>query len=423
MTLSFWFIVVAIVCLLALSAFFSGSETALTAVSRARIMSMEKSGNTNAGLVMRLMGIQERLIGSLLLSNNLVNILASSLATSLFISNFGELGVVYATIGMTILVVIFAEVLPKSWAIANTEKFALTVAPVVSILVRILGPITDVVTKIVRSVLKMFGVNLDDRSLSLSGYEELRGTVDVLNRDGSVHREDHYMVGGLLDLHELELSDIMVHRTAMTSIDADDSSEKIVEQILESPYTRFPVWEGENDNIIGVIHGKDMLRAIASGKFNIKNFDVRKTMADPWFVPDTTTLQDQLKAFLRRQAHIALVVDEYGEMEGLVTLEDILEEIVGEIADEHDEELPGLDIQLDGSVIVEGTLPIRDLNRALDWELPDEEATTVAGLVIHEAQMIPEEKQTFTFHGKRFVVLKREKNRVVQLRIRNVSGI
>ncbi len=422
MTLSFWLILLAIVCLLALSAFFSGSETALTAVSRARIMAMEKSGDKSAGLVMRLLGTQERLIGSLLLSNNLVNIFASALATSLFISMFGELGVVYATIGMTILVVIFAEVLPKSWAIANTEKFALTVAPVLNVLVTILGPITDVVTKIVRKVLRLFGVNLDEKSLSLTGYEELRGTVDVLNRDGAVHNEDRYMVGGLLDLHEMELSDIMVHRTAMTSIDANDNSEKIVEQILESPYTRFPVWEGENDNIIGVIHGKDMLRAIAGGKFNVKKFDVRKTMADPWFVPDTTTLQDQLKAFLRRQAHIALVVDEYGEVEGLVTLEDILEEIVGEIADEHDEDVSGLDIQLDGSVIVDGTLPIRDLNRALDWELPDEEATTVAGLVIHEAQMIPDEKQTFTFHGKRFVVLKREKNRVVQLRIRNVSG-
>ena len=422
MTISFWFVLIAIVFLIALSAFFSGSETALTAVSRARILSMQKAGNKRAGLVMSLLGIQEKLIGTLLLSNNLVNIFASALATSLFISLFGELGVIYATLGMTVLVVIFAEVLPKSWAIANSENFALTVAPAVNLLVRALGPITDIITKTVRGVLRLFGVDLDDKSFAVTGYEELRGTVDVLNRDGAVHRDDRNMVGGILDLHELELSDIMVHRMAMTSINADDKPEEIVEQILESPHTRIPVWEGENDNIVGVIHGKDMLRALANGKYNTKKFNIRKTMVAPWFVPDTTTLQDQLNAFLRRQAHFALVVDEYGEVEGLVTLEDILEEIVGEIADEHDEEVSGLDLQPDGSVIVEGTLPIRDLNRALDWDLPDEEATTVAGLVIHEAQMIPDEKQTFTFHGKRFVVLRREKNRVVKLRIRKISG-
>ncbi len=385
-------------------------------------MSLEKAGNKRAKLVMYLLGIQEKLIGSLLLSNNLVNILASALATSLFIKLFGELGVVYATIGMTVLVVIFAEVLPKSWAIANAERFALAVAPIVNGLVKILGPITNIVTAIVRWVLRLFGVDLSQNGSFLSGHDELRGTVDVLSRDGVMAKDDRDMMGGVLDLHELEISDIMVHRTAMTSIDVDEKPEDIVAQILESQHTRFPVWEGETDNIIGVIHGKDMLRALAAGKYNIKKFNLKKTMVEPWFVPESTTLQDQLNAFLKRQAHIALVVDEYGEVEGLVTLEDILEEIVGEIADEHDEELSGLEPQVDGSVIVEGILPIRDLNRALDWELPDEEATTIAGLVIHEAQMIPNEKQTFTFYGKRFVVLRREKNRIMEIRIRNLAG-
>ncbi len=422
MTFSVWFILVAIVFLLGLSAFFSGSETALTAVSRARIIALEKSGNKRAKLVLYLVGIQEKLLGSLLLSNNLVNILASALATSLFITFFGEIGVVYATIGMTILVVIFAEVLPKSWAIARAERFALAVAPTVHVIVKILGPITNIVTLIVRKVLKLFGVDLSDQTSFLSGHDELRGTVDVLSREGAVAKDDRDMMGGVLDLHELEISDIMVHRTAMTSINADDKPEHIVEQILASPHTRLPVWERENDNIIGIIHAKDMLRSLASAKYNVKRFRVRKTMVAPWFVPDSTSLQDQLNAFLKRQAHIALVVDEYGEMEGLVTLEDILEEIVGEIADEHDEELFGLKAQVDGSVIVDGTLPIRDINRALDWNLPDEEATTIAGLVIHEAQMIPNEKQTFTFHGKRFVILTREKNKIVQLRIRSLSG-
>ncbi|MEL6784857.1 MAG: HlyC/CorC family transporter [Pseudomonadota bacterium] len=419
--MTLWLTLLAVICLIGLSAFFSGSETALTAVSRARIASMEKAGNRRAQLVLRLIDIQEKLLGSLLLSNNLVNILASALATSLFIGLFGDVGVIYATFGMTVLVVIFAEVLPKSWAISNTEKFALTVAPIVNIIVLVFGPITNVITTIVRRVLRVFGVDLDEDSSPLSGHEELRGTVDVLHGDGGVAKDDRDRVGGVLDLHELELSDIMVHRTAMLSVNADDAPEALVEEILSSSRTRLPVWEKETDNIIGIVHAKDTLRALSSLNYDTSQFNIRQTMAEPWFVPESTSLQAQLNAFLQRQAHIALVVDEYGEVEGLVTLEDILEEIVGEIADEHDEELSGLYPQIDGSVVADGSLPIRDINRALDWDLPDEEATTVAGLVIHEAQMIPEEKQTFTFYGKRFVVLRREKNRITSLRIRNLA--
>ena len=418
MMISLWLTGITVLCLLGMSAFFSGSETALTAVSRARIHSLEMAGNQRAKLVSHLISIQERLIGSLLLSNNLVNILASALATSLFITLFGDLGVVYATLGMTVLVVIFAEVLPKSWAISNSERFALTVAPLVNVVVIVFGPVTRIVTAIVRRVLGWFGVNLDEANLDLSGHDELRGTVDVLNRDGAVAKDDRDRVGGVLDLHELEIEDVMVHRTVMASINADDEPEEIVRQILASPYTRLPVWREENDNIIGVIHAKDMLRALAANKYNIKKFNIINTMVEPWFVPESTTLQDQLNAFLRRQAHIALVVDEYGEVEGLVTLEDILEEIVGEISDEHDEEISGLAAQVDGSVIVEGTLPIRDLNRATDWSLPDEEANTVAGLVIHEAQMIPTMGQVFSFHGFRFEVMERVGNRITQLKIR-----
>ncbi len=423
MTLSLWLIPLAILFLIALSGFFSGSETALTAVSRARIHAMEKTGDQRAALVSYLISIQERLIGALLLSNNLVNILASALATSLFITLFGDFGVVFATIAMTVIVVIFAEVLPKSWAISNPDRFALFVAPVVNVIVVVFGPLTSVVSAIVRRILRVFGINLDADSSPLSGHDEVRGTVDVLNRDGVVAKADRDRLGGVLDLHELELSDIMVHRTVMTSIDADEKPEDLVQQILNSQHTRIPVWEGEADNIIGIAHAKDVLRSLSAQKFSFKKFDIRSIIAEPWFVPESTSLQSQLNAFLRRQAHIALVVDEYGEVEGLVTLEDILEEIVGEISDEHDEDISGLEVQTDGSVIVDGSLPIRDLNRALDWELPDEEATTVAGLVIHEAQMIPDEKQTFTFYGKRFVILDREKNRVTRLRIRNVRGV
>jgi Mg2+/Co2+ transporter CorB len=225
-------------------------------------------------------------------------------------------------------------------------------------------------------------------------------------------------LGALFDLHELEVSDVMVHRLHMRSVNADDPPETVVCEILQSPHTRMPLWRGSLDNIVGVLHAKDLLRALNDVGNDFSQIDVMKIAAKPWFVPDTTTLQDQLAAFLRRKTHFAVVVDEYGEVEGLVTLEDIIEEIVGEIADEHDIDMQGVKQEADGSVVVDGSVPIRDLNRALDWQLPDDEAVTIAGFVIHETQSIPDEKQAFTFHGKRFVVMKRERNRITRIRIR-----
>jgi Mg2+/Co2+ transporter CorB len=420
MTLEYWILLAAILVLIVFSAFFSGSETALTAASRARMHSLAKGGDRRAGMVNALIAKRDRLIGALLIGNNLVNILASALATSVFLKLFGDTGIAIATIAMTVIVVIFAEVMPKSWAIARPDPFALAVAPLVNIAVAVLSPFASFTTFVVRQILRLFGVHLDANFSLLSAHDELRGAVELLHREGSVVKDDRYRLGGILDLHELEVSDIMIHRTKMQSINCDDRPEDVIRQILDSPYTRLPVWKNESENIVGIVHAKDVLRFMGSRE-DVSRFDVMKIAARPWFVPETTTLQDQLNAFLRRKAHIALVVDEYGEVKGLVTLEDILEEIVGEIADEHDIELTGVQTQADGSVIVDGSVPIRDVNRALDWELPDDEATTVAGLVIHEAQMIPEEKQAFTFYGKRFVVMRREKNRITQLRIRNLQ--
>jgi Mg2+/Co2+ transporter CorB len=226
---------------------------------------------------------------------------------------------------------------------------------------------------------------------------------------------------GLEVLAELEVSDVMVHRMAMRSINVDDPAEAIVKQMLASPHTRMPLWQGSLDNIVGVLHAKDLLRELSEAGNDYTKLDIMKLAMKPWFVPDTTTLQDQLSAFLRRKSHFAIVVDEYGEVEGLLTLEDILEEIVGNIADEHDVEVQGVRQEADGSVVVDGSVPIRDLNRALGWSLPDEEATTIAGLVIHEAQSIPKERQAFTFHGKRFVVMKRDKNRITRLRVKPIG--
>jgi Mg2+/Co2+ transporter CorB len=269
-----------------------------------------------------------------------------------------------------------------------------------------------------RQILGMFGLTVTRTAPRRSAEDELRGTLEVLRRDTTFVKADRDRMGGLLDLAELEVSDVMIHRTAMRMVDADAPPEAVVREILQSPYTRVPVWRISNDNIVGVVHAKDLLRALHEVGNDFSKIDVLKVASKPWFVPDTTDLREQLNAFLRRKAHMAIVVDEYGEVEGLVTLEDIIEEIVGEIADEHDIEIQGVRQQADGSILVDGSVPIRDLNRALDWTLPDDEATTIAGLVIHEAQSIPEEKQAFTFHGKRFVVLKREKNRIVRLRVK-----
>ena len=422
MNLEMWLTLAAIVVLIALSFLFSGTETGVTAVSRARLHSLANSGDKRATVVERLIERRDRLVGALLIGNNLVNILASALATSLLLSIFGQSGVIYATIAMTVTLVIFSEILPKSWALAKPEQFALFVSPFARLVVLLFGGLSTGANWIVRHLLSLFGVSLARDDSMLSAHEELRGTVAVLHREGSVVKQDRDRMGGLLDLHELEVSDIMIHRTNMRMVNADDPPETLVREILQSPHTRMPLWKGTTENIVGVIHAKDLLRALNEVGNDFAKIDIMKVASKPWFVPDTTSLQDQLNAFLRRKSHFAIVVDEYGEVEGLVTLEEIIEEIVGEIADEHDVEMQGVKQEADGSVVVEGSVPIRDLNRALDWNLPDEEATTIAGLVIHETQSIPEEKQAFTFHGKRFIVMKRDKNRITRIRIRPAEG-
>ena len=273
-----------------------------------------------------------------------------------------------------------------------------------------------------RPLLALFGLEIQRIAQRRTPEEEFRGAVAEFTRETTVVKAERDRFGGLLDLSELEVTDVMVHRTAMRMLDADEPSIDLLRQVLSSPYTRMPIWRGATDNIVGILHAKDLLRAVQEAGGDFSAVDVVKVASRPWFVPDTTALNDQLAAFLRRKAHMALVVDEYGELEGLVTLEDIIEEIVGDIADEHDIAVQGVKKETDGSVVVDGTVPIRDLNRALDWRLPDDWATTIAGLVIHEAQSIPDEKQAFTFHGKRFVVLKREKNRIARLRIRAIDA-
>ncbi|TNE67545.1 MAG: HlyC/CorC family transporter [Alphaproteobacteria bacterium] len=417
----FWITSGIIFVLLCLSGMFSGSETALTAASRARIHHLAKSGDKRAERVSRLTDDPERLIGAILLGNNLVNILASAMATSLFLSVLGENGVYFATAVMTALVLIFSEVLPKSYAIANPDRTALSVAFFIQIIVSLFAPVVALVQKIVRFTLRIFGIDISNVESVLTAHEEIRGAIDLHRQEGGLVKEDTRMLGSILDLDDVTIEDVMIHRKNMQAVDVNLSADDIITTVVRSPYTRLPVYDGDPENIVGVLHSKDVLRALRRAGGQMNRFNVKRIMIKPWFVPETTSLKEQLNAFLERKVHFALVVDEYGAIQGLVTLEDILEEIVGDIADEHDFDVPGVQPQADGSVIVEGTVTIRDLNRMFEWHLPDEEATTIAGLVIHEAETIPIVGKVFIFHGFQFEVTARRRNQVTGLRVRKIA--
>lgn len=421
MTLDIGLIIAAIVLMLALSAFFNASETALTAASRARMHALDQEGNPKARLVNRLLRQPEKLIGAVLLGNTLVDILAASLASGLAVLLIGPAGVAYATAIMTILIVIFSAVLPKTYALAFAESVALFVAPIMRVMIALLNPLTTAIQLVVRLILKLTPTRRDDNANILAAHEEIRGTIELKTIGGAVAKDDAAMLGGVLDLRSLQVLDIMVHRTKMQTISVDDAPERIIDEVLKGQYTRVPLWKDEPENIVGVLHTKDLLAALASAGWDVSKIDVASVAAPPWFVPDTTSVADQLNAFLRRKAQLALVVDEYGEVQGLITLEDILEEIVGQIADEHDVQDAAIRQQPDGSVNVDGTVAVRDLNRQMDWDLPDEEATTIAGLVIHEAQTIPEPGQAFTFYGYRFEILRKSRNKITAMRIRPVA--
>jgi len=425
---AFWLTSGAILLLLVLSAFFSGSETALTASSRGKLRAQADKGSKGAEMALQITEDNERLIGSVLLGNNMVNILAASLATALFTKLFGESGVALATLVMTLLVLVFAEVLPKTYAITNSEAAASLVAPVIRIVVKVFSPLVSAVRFFVRGVLRLFGIKTDPDSHILAVREEIAGALYLGHSEGVVEKEDRDRILGALDLSERTVEEIMLHRSGIEMIDAESEPADILRQCLESNHTRLPVFRDDPENIVGMIHAKDLLRALykrmsgpeaASLAAALEDFDLSEVTMKPYFIPDTTSLDDQMRQFLRRRTHFALVVDEYGSLKGLITLEDILEEIVGEITDEFDPDAdhPILKAE-DGQYLIDGAMTIRDLNRATDWNLPDDEANTVAGLVIHEAQMIPTVGQVFSFHGFRFEVTARKDNRITKLKIR-----
>ena len=404
--------------LLALSAFFSAAETALTGASRARMHQLERDGDRAARRVNTLISDQETMIGSVLLGNNLINILASSLATEVLTRAIpGAWGVAVATGLMTVLVLVFAEVLPKTLAILRSDDVARWLSAPTLVVVRLAGPVINAIQWVIRRTLGLFGVRMGMEMDVLAAHEEIRGAVEYHHSEGLVETRDRYMLGGVLDLAEMDVGEVMVHRKAISMIDGDLAPREILAEVLASAHTRLPIYREDPENIVGVLHAKDLLQALAKVDGDIDGLDIGGIIREPWFIPETTSLKDQLATFLKRQSHFALVVDEYGALKGLVTLEDILEEIVGEIEDEHDVAVPGVRPGPDGSVMVDGSVTIRELNRAQNWDLPDDEAVTVAGLLINEAQRIPEAAQEFRFHGHRFRVAERKANQITVLQI------
>ena len=409
---------VLILVLLSVSALFSAAETALTAASRGRMHQLEKDGDKAAARVNRLTGDRESMIGAVLLGYNLINILSSALATE-FIGKVvpGAWGVVIATAVMTVLVLVFVEVLPKTLAITRPDDVARGLSAFILFFVKLLDPIVDAIQWIVRRTLLVFGVNIDLKADVFAAHEEIRGAVEFHHDEGAIESRDRRMLGAVLDLSDMDVSEVMVHRKAIAMLDADLPARELIAETLNAPHTRMPLFKDDPENIVGVIHARDLLRAVAAKGGKVDDLDIMAVARQPWFIPETTNLKDQLSAFLRAKNPLALVVDEYGALQGLVTLEDILEEIVGEIEDEYDLPVQGLRRHADGSVAVAGQVTIRDLNRAMDWELPDHDWVTIAGLVIHEAQTIPEPGQTFIFHGHRFQVVRRQKNQITALKV------
>ena len=422
----FWITAGIILFLLLCSAFFSASETALTAASRSKLRSAADKGSVRAVLALKVTDDNERMIGAILLGNNVANILSAALATALMTRTFGANGVAYATVIMTVLVLVFGEVLPKTYAITNAETLAVRVAAPIRVLIIIFAPIVTVVRTLVRGMLYLFGVRADPDSNILAVRDEIAGALQLGHSEGVVQKEDRDRILGALDLSERTVEEIMLHRSQIEMIDASLPVPEILRLCLDSTHTRLPLYRVEPENIVGVLHAKDLLRAmhkmLSDGHVDtaeMNAFDILSVTMEPYYIPETTTLDDQMRQFLKRHTHFALVVDEYGALQGLITLEDILEEIVGEIADEFDEDVETpVARTADGSFVVDGTMTLRDLNRAHDWSLPDDEANTIAGLVIHEAQMIPVVGQVFSFHGFRFEVLAKEENRISSLKIK-----
>jgi len=418
------------VFLLAANAFYVAAEFALVKSRGFRVKSMVESNRFGAPLLQRMMIDIEPYLACCQLGITMASLglgwvgeptVAALLQPVLIPLGMSEHALHFTSFLTGFLVfsslhIVIGEQVPKTLAIRQPEPVSQWIAYPLFASYVLFYPLNWLLNAATRGVLALIGVQEASPHEVLTGLE-IEGLVGQSAEHGGIESGEAEYIQNVFRFGDLAVSDVMVHRTAMTTLNADLPSEDLVREVLTTEYTRIPLWREKPENIIGVLHAKDLLRAIRVADGDTSKIDVASIALPPWFVPEMRPLSDQLKAFRRRKTHFALVVDEYGEVEGMVTLEDLLEEIVGDISDEHDVVVAGVRVQADGSVVVDGSVPIRDLNRVMDWHLPDEEAVTVAGLVIHEARSIPERGQSFTFHDFRFRVLRRERNRITALRI------
>lgn len=421
MTITFWVAILSIPFLLAVSAFLSGSETALTGASRARLHQMSSNGSHRAARVLRILERPDQPLGAILIGNNLVNILAASLATYVLVGLYGDSGVFVATLGMTGLIVVLAEIVPKTYAMAAPTERALRAAAPIRVLILLLYPLLRLTQAVTGGILRLFGASPNAADAVFTARDEVRGAIDLGHLSGAILREHRDMLVAALDIEHAAVTEVMTSRGDVEMLDADADPEDLLDVCLKSSHSRLPIWRGSRDSIVGVVHTRDLFQTIHTHRQEnggLDRFDIMEITKEPWFIPESRSLAGQLRAFQARKLQLALVVDEFGDFQGVVTLEDILEDIVGDIVDEHDEETSGVSPTKDGAFLVDGSVTIRDLNRMQRWRLPDEDATTIAGLVIHEAGTIPSVGQEFDFHGFRFQVKARERNRVTRLLIR-----
>ena len=416
------FSLIPVVVLLGLSAFFSGSETALTGASEAFMVDQEKNGhNPRARIITKLFKNRDKLIITTLIGSNLSNTLATSLSTSVLIALFGSEGVAYATIIMTFLVLIYTDMLPKTYAVSHANRMALAVAPFIRFFVKLFGPFAWLLQKIVSLTFRLFNSRGNACQDNDCGLSEIRGAIYMYQ--GQEAAQEKAMLKSVLDLADVEVYDVMNHRKNLFAVDIDQPVSAIINKVKDCPFSRIPLYRGRPENIVGVIRVKALLRAAVEHPENYDEIKIEELMSAPWFIPETTTLKQQLQLFRARREHFAIVVDEYGVLQGIVTLEDILEEIVGDINDESDLsslDLIGIKKTAEDTYLVDGQVPIRDLNRKFGWNICDDCAVTVAGYLIDMTRSIPEQGQKFIFEGLEFEIVKRNKNQISSVKIRKL---
>lgn len=408
-------LVIIIIIMMGISALLAATETAITASSPGKIQKLKIEGNKRATLVLEVLKKKEKVIGTLLIGNSLINTICTTIATSLFISFLGHSGTIVASAVMAFIIIVFGEVVPKAIAVAKAEQLALFMAPTIIVFLKILKPINATLDYIIKIFCFIFRINLKSQ---ISGTEEVRGVIEHYHQEGNVYKSDRNMLGGILDIRNMVVSEIMTHRSNIIAINIDLPNEVIVKNALAlSSNTRVPLWQDNRDNIIGILHLKDLLRALYDNNNDAKKINIKELVTPPWFIPENALVVHQLHAFRERNNHFACVVDEYGDLQGIITLEDILEEIVGPITDEHDRHNNEIIKQSDSEFIINGTTTIRDINRELDWNLPDNNANTIAGLIIHKIARIPSQGEVIEIFNLTIVINRKIANKIESVKI------